>query len=143
MNTEKIFIAIGLTLLVGMMVLLAGCAAQRAVPTYTERDSVAVRTEVRVDSVYRDRWHVVWAREDTVFVRDSVVCYRERVLHHADTVRLTAVDSIAYPVEVVREVRRRNGYDRFVSWGFWVLVVIIGGIGVIRIARILRKVGVI
>ena len=40
-------------------------------------------------------------------------------------VGLTVHDSIPYKVDVIKEVRKRNGYDRFTSWGFWILAFLI------------------
>jgi hypothetical protein len=62
---------------------------------------------------------------DTIHVRDTIFKYR--ILHDTQVeTKLEYVhDSIPYPVEVVKEVRKRNGYDRFTSWGFWILAVLI------------------
>ena len=118
------------------LVLLASCAAPKAVPVTERRDSIQVRTETRVDSVMRDRWHVVRVSGDTVYVRDSVYIDRLRFRDRSDTVRVT--DSVPVIREVPVVVRRRNGYDRFVSWGFWLLLALVAV--VIAIRTLLRRI---
>ena len=80
-------------------------------------------TELRVDSVYLS--HVEKQKGDTIHVRDTIFKYR--ILHDTQVeTKLEYVhDSIPYQVEVVKEVRKRNGYDRFTSWGFWILIVLV------------------
>ena len=104
-------------------VLLASCAQTKTVTVTEYRDRIITDTltELRVDSVYVS--HVEKQKGDTFLVRDTIFKYR--VLHDAET-RLEYVhDSIPYPVEIVKEVRKRNGYDRFTSWGFWVFVALV------------------
>lgn len=112
--------AVVFAILLGLL-FLTGCrTVQPAAPAVQKKDSIQVRTEVRIDSVFRDRWHTVLQKGDTVFVHDSVFLTRYKMLDRCDTLRVR--DSVPYPVEVIREVRHRNGYDRFVSWGFWILL---------------------
>lgn len=82
--------------------------------TDRQRDSIIIRDSVFIrekgDTVYKYVEHTVWQwrdKEVKVAVHDT--------LHTAD--------SIPYPVEVQVPVRVRNGYDRFTSWGFWILLV--------------------
>lgn len=108
-------------------VLLAACAQTKTVTVTEYRDRVLTDTvtvtELRVDSVYLS--HVEKQKGDTIHVRDTIFKYR--ILHDTQVeTKLEYVhDSIPYPVEVVKEVRKRNGYDRFTSWGFWILAVLI------------------
>lgn len=53
---------------------------------------------------YRDRW-----KHDSIFIRDSVYIH----------------DSIPYPVEVIKQVPVRNGYTRFTSWFFWIVLIVL------------------
>jgi len=97
---------------------LGGCKTQYlTVPEYhnvyqtdtlTLHDSIIihVRETVKGDVVYRD----------SIVYRDR---WRDRVVEKQER------DSIPYPVEVVKEVHTRSGYDRFVSWGFWILFILI------------------
>ena len=108
-------------------VLLAACAAQKTVTVTEYRDSVITDTvtvtELRVDSVYLS--HVEKQKGDTIHVRDTIFKYR--ILHDTKVeTKLEYVhDSIPYPVEVVKEVRKRNGYDRFTSCGFWIFALLL------------------
>jgi len=85
-------------------------------------DSIVIRTEYRVDSVWRDRWHTERIKGDTVFIHDSIFFGEYKNKEKADTICVR--DSISYPVEVQVPVHERNAYDRFTSWGFWILLVI-------------------
>jgi hypothetical protein len=121
MKTGRFFAVIAISLL------LAACASTKTVTVTEYRDRVLTDTvtvtELRVDSVYLS--HVEKQRGDTIHVRDTIFKYR--ILHdtQAETKLEYVHDSIPYPVEVVKEVRKRNGYDRFTSWGFWILAVLI------------------
>lgn len=82
--------------------------------TDRQRDSIIIRDSVFIrekgDTVYKYVEHTVWQwrdKEVKVAVHDT----------------LHTIDSIPYPVEVQVPVRVRNGYDRFTSWGFWILLV--------------------
>lgn len=109
--------------LVGLLFLalflsLTGCKTQTMVVPEI-REITTHDTIVRVDSVYRA--HYIREKGDTVFVTDTVLKYAFK-----DKVQIVnKTDSVPYAVEVVKEVHKRNGYDRFVSWGFWVLLVLL------------------
>lgn len=82
--------------------------------TDRQRDSIIIRDSVFIrekgDTVYKYVEHTVWQwrdKEVKVAVHDT--------LHTSDT--------IPQLVEVEKPVRIRNGYDRFTSWGFWILLV--------------------
>lgn len=105
-----------------MVVLLIGCKTQSVVlPEVHTTDKTKV--EVRVDSVWRDRWHTEFLKGDTVFIRDSIKVESYKWLTKRDSVYVR--DSIPYEVEVPVVVRQRNWYDKAVSWGFWVLFVLL------------------
>lgn len=107
--------------ILGAILLLTSCATTKTIVEY--RDRYITQTEVRVDSIYRDRYHTEYMRGDTVFVHDSV--WLDRWHYDTRTDSVIVRDSIPYPVEVVREVRVRNAYDRFTARGFWILLAII------------------
>ena len=104
--------------LLAVMILMSGCKTQTVIVPEI-REVTTHDTIVRVDSVYRA--HYIREKGDTVFVTDTVLKYAFK-----DKVQIVMkTDSVPYAVEVVKEVRKRNGYDRFVSWGFWVLVALL------------------
>ena len=104
-------------------VFLAACAQTKTVTVTAYRDRVVTDTveKLRVDSVYVSRW--IKQKGDTIILHDTIFKYR--VLHDTETVKEYVHDSIPYQVEVTKEVRKRNGYDRFTSWGFWILALLL------------------
>ena len=105
-------------LFLALFLSLTGCKTQTVVVPEI-REITTHDTIVRVDSVYRA--HYIREKGDTVFVTDTVLKYVFK-----DKVQIVnKIDSVPYAVEVVKEVHKRNGYDRFVSWGFWVLLVLL------------------
>lgn len=106
------------------LLLLAACAGPKIVTVTEYRDRVQRDTLERVDSVYISK--AVTIKGDTVHHFDTI--YKFNIVNQTRDVYVR--DSIPYEVEVVKEVRKRNGYDRFTSWGFWIFVVLI----LIRIA---------
>lgn len=112
---------------IAISLLLAACAQTRTITVTEYRDRVVTDTvtlvDIRVDSTYLS--HYEKQRGDTILVRDTILKYK--ILHDIQTETLTEYvhDSIPYKVEVVKEVRKRNGYDRFTSWGFWIFIVLI------------------
>ena len=114
---------------IAISLLLAACAQTRTITVTEYRDRVVTDTvtlvDIRVDSTYLS--HYEKQRGDTILVRDTILKYK--ILHDIQTETLTEYvhDSIPYPVEVVKEVRKRNGYDKFTSRGFWILVLLLLG----------------
>lgn len=114
---------------IAISLLLAACAQTRTITVTEYRDRVVTDTvtlvDIRVDSTYLS--HYEKQRGDTILVRDTILKYK--ILHDIQTETLTEYvhDSIPYPVEVVKEVHKRNGYDRFTSLGFWILVLLLLG----------------
>lgn len=104
-------------------VFLSACAQTRTITVTEYRDRVVTDTveNLRVDSVYVSRW--IKQKGDTIILHDTIFKYR--VLHDTETVKEYVHDSIPYQVELTQEVRKRNGYDRFTSWGFWILALLL------------------
>ena len=104
------------------LLLVSICFLGCATTTNTLPPNVAEKTiykEIeRVDTVFQNVYKYIYERGDTVFVRDSVLVYRYKYITRCDT--FVQVDSIPYPVEVTKEVRVRNCYDRFTARGFWI-----------------------
>ena len=104
-------------------VFLAACAQTKTVTVTEYRDRVVTDTveKLRVDSVYVSRW--IKQKGDSIILHDTIFKYL--VLHDTETVKEYVHDSIPYKVEVTKEVRKRNVYDRFTSWGFWILALLL------------------
>ena len=114
----KALVALGVVLLVFSLV---GCKSVQTVVEVREKyvhDTTVVHDSVQV---WQDR--VIYRQGDTVFTTLTKTEYRYKYL---DKVREVQVhDSVPYPVEVTKMVRQRNGYDRFTSAGFWLLLIAI------------------
>lgn len=110
--------AIGAAFFLALFLCMTGCKTQTVVVPEI-RELVTHDTISKTDSVYVA--HYIREKGDTVFVTDTVLKFK-----YLDKVQIVQkTDSVPYAVEVVKEVRKRNGYDRFVSWGFWLLLSLI------------------
>ena len=109
-------------LLVLCAVMLAGCKTQVVtvpqIRTEYVHDTV---TEHLTDSILQTRY--VYMKADTV--HDVQIVERIKWRDKVQVKREVTHDSIPYPVEVIKHVRVRNGYDYFTSWGFWILMALI------------------
>ena len=109
-------------LILALLFSVLGCSTVRMFkPPETQEKTIYKEIE-RVDTVFQNVYKYIHERGDTVFVRDSVLVYRYKYVTKCDT--FVQVDSIPYPVEVTKEVRVRNGYDRFTARGFWIYTAI-------------------
>ena len=106
-------------ILLAVLLLLSACAVPKVVTVTEYRDRVERDTVTVRDSVTRDRF--VYIQGDTV--HDIQVLERIKYRDRVQTIEVH--DSIPYKVKVEVPVRVRNGYDRFVSWGFWILLALI------------------
>lgn len=110
-----------------MALMLAACTAPKTITVTEYRDLVRFDTVTverdRVDSTYKA--HYLYHQGDTVHQVDTIYKYRIKYVDKMQTQYVTVHDSIPYKVDVVKEVRKRNGYDRFTSWGFWILAFLI------------------
>ena len=106
-----------------MALLMMSAAGCRSVKVVTETHDVYVHdTTQLVDSVYKNQIRIMYLQGDTTYIRDSVYLYKYKYLNH--DVNVYIHDSIPYEVEVEKVVHQRSGYDKFVSWGFWILLVL-------------------
>lgn len=122
-KTKQIIWAIILTL--GLILFFAtGCRSVQ--PVIVERIKIEYRDRLRVDSIYNRDTVQIYGRNDTVF--KDVIKWRERF--RVDTVSVVKVDSIPYPVEVIKEV------NKLTKWQRWRLTIlnIIGGLTAVYIA---------
>ncbi|MBQ1780444.1 MAG: hypothetical protein II001_03315 [Bacteroidales bacterium] len=102
-------------------ILLGSCKTVKTVVEY--RDHYVHDTTQVVDSIYQDRVHYIYTKGDTVFKTDSVFLYKYKYLDR--NVVEYVHDSVPYPVEVEKFVTVRSGYDKFCSWFFWIVVVLV------------------
>ena len=110
-----------------LSLMLAACAAPKTITVTEYRDRVQIDTVTverdRVDSTYQA--HYLYHHGDTVHQVDTIYKYRIKYVDKMHTQYVTVHDSIPYTVEVVKEVRKRNVYDRFTSYGFWIFAILL------------------
>lgn len=105
---EKIRLVWTIILLAILIVfLMTGCKAE-TVLVPVDRVKVEYKDRLRVDSVYNRDTVNIYERGDTVYLQ--TIKWRERFKF--DTVSVVRVDSIPYPVEVVREVNVLTKWQR-------------------------------
>ena len=87
------------------------------------------------DSIYVSRDHFTDRSRDTVYIKDSILEYRYKLLR--DTVYQTRVDSIPIlrEVEVVREVPRKRNWIDYLCY---TITAILSVLLLIRVLRYLR-----
>lgn len=106
-------------ILLAAVLLLSACAVPKVVTVTEYRDRVERDTVTVLDSLTRDRF--IYIQGDTV--HDIQVLER---IKYRDRVQVIEVhDSIPYTVTIEVPVHVRSGYDRFVSWGFWISLALI------------------
>ena len=105
--------------------LLTGCKTKTVLVPVKET-KIEYRDRLRVDSIYNRDTVQIYGRNDTIF--KDIIRWRERF--RVDTVSVVKIDSIPYPVEVIREV------NKLTKWQRWRLTLlnVIGGLTVVYIA---------
>ena len=129
-----------LLLIIGCMILLAfvGCKyLPSPIPTDThEQTRDSIRTELRIDTIYRDRWHTEYRKGDTVFIHDSIDRWRIREVYIHDSIDNSRIDTIYKKVEIEKQgsaFLQRSGIALWIIIALLVVSVIIGI--VIKVAK--------
>ena len=124
----KISIAIKIILIVLLLLIISGCKTKEVlIPT--EKTVVEYRDQLRIDSVYNRDTLYLFTKNDTVYLQS--IKWRERF--KVDTVSVVRVDSIPYPVEVVREINKLTKWQKFRLNALNILVIIIAAYLFIKI----------
>jgi hypothetical protein len=108
--------------------LLTGCKTE-TVLVPVEKVKIEYKDRLRIDSVYNRDTVNIYERGDTVYLQ--TIKWRERFKF--DTVSVVRVDSIPYPVEVVREVNVLTKWQRLRLNALNILVLIIAAYLFIKI----------
>lgn len=108
--------------------LLTGCKTE-TVLVPVDRVKIEYRDRVRVDSVYNRDTLYLFTSGDTVYLQS--IKWRERI--RTDTLRIVKTDSIAYPVEVVKEVNKLTKWQRWRLNALNIIVLVIAGYLIIRL----------
>lgn len=126
LKTKRKIWAVILTL--GLILFFAtGCRSVQ--PVIVERIKIEYRDRLRVDSIYNRDTVQIYGRNDTIF--KDVIRWRERF--RVDTVSVVKIDSIPYPVEVIREVNKLTKWQRWRLTALNVLALIVVAYFVIKI----------
>jgi hypothetical protein len=124
----KISIALKIILIILLLLIISGCKTKEVlVPT--EKTVIEYRDRTFVDSVYNRDTLYLFAKNDTVYLQS--IKWRERF--KLDTVSVVRVDSIPYPVEVVREVNVLTKWQRLRLNALNIIAIIIVAYVVIKI----------
>ena len=122
MSRNNNILPILLAIIIGAMILLAfvGCkcpCAAAGSSHNSQRDSI--RTEYLHDSIYTDRWHTIYTKGDTVFVRDSI--WRDRWYYKQihDSVYVNNTDTIYQTIEVEK---KGSAFWKGSGIALWVLI---------------------
>lgn len=122
-----------------LILAVCGCASKRGiVPAVETHERTHTEDNARIHAE-RDSTHIVDSvRErtihDTVYIEHIRKEYHDRFVGDTihDSIYTAVHDSVPYPVPGPTEyIRQRNGYDKFTSWGFWLLLagIAIGFVG--------------
>jgi len=114
--------------ILAILSLFAGCKT-KTVLVPVEKVKIEYRDRLRIDSVYNRDTVNVYERGDTVFLQ--TIKWRERF--KLDTVSVVRVDSIPYPVEVVKEVNKLTKWQKFRLNALNILVIVIAAYLFIKI----------
>lgn len=96
-----------------LIFMLSGFSCSRSIVRVPEVHTEE-KTKVMTDSIYIHDSVFVMQKGDTIYI--SKTRYRDRIKATTDTIKQT--DSVPYPVEVIKEIHRANKYERFTSWAF-------------------------
>lgn len=106
---------------------VTGCRSVQ--PVIVERIKIEYKDRLRVDSIYNRDTVQIYGRNDTIF--KDIIKWRERF--RLDTVSVVKIDSIPYPVEVIREVNKLTKWQRWRLTALNVLALIVVAYFVIKI----------
>lgn len=117
-------------LIIFVIVNLMSCTTIKYVPVekVVTRDSIIIKKEYDSIKIKVKEY----LRQDTIY-RDSIVF---RYILRSDTIYSHSVDSIPYPVEVVKEVERSlNGYEKTMIRLGWCLIALVVAIVGWKVAK--------
>ena len=111
-------------MIIGGMILLAfvSCKTPQlpTLPNSSDRSHDSVRTELRIDTIYKDRWHKEYQKGDTIFIHDSIDRWRVRYVYIHDSIDNSRTDTIYQKVEIEK---KGSEFLRMSGIAFWILIV--------------------
>ena len=109
-----------------IVIALTSCTSMHHVPTVpieTIRSDTLYLSNTQYDSIYILQDKYVDRTHDTLYIRDSSIEYRYRMLR--DTIRLVQCDSIPYEVtitEIKQVTRPPTSFDHLTRLTFWIVI---------------------
>lgn len=125
MHMKRIILLIPL---LAILSVFTGCKT-KTVLVPVEKVKIEYRDRLRVDSVYNRDTVNIYERGDTVYLQ--TIKWRERFKF--DTVSVVRIDSIPYPVEVIKEVNKLTKWQQWRLRLLNILVLAIAAYIVIKI----------
>ena len=127
LETKRKVWAVILTL--GLILFFATGCKTRTVLVPVKETKIEYRDRLRVDSIYNRDTVQIYGKNDTIF--KNVIKWRERF--RIDTVSVVRVDSIPYPVEVVKEINVLTKWQKWRLNALNIIAIIIVAYAVIKI----------
>ena len=115
-----------------IFILLTGCKTKTILQP-VDRIKVEYKDRLRIDSVYNRDTLFVSKLNDTVIINS--IKWREKFIR--DTLSITKIDSIPYPVEVIKEVNRLTKWQKLRLQLLNVLGGLIAVFGAFKIGKLL------
>lgn len=110
---------------------LSGCKT-RTILQPVEKIKIEYRDRFKIDSIHNTDSILIYQKSDTVYL--SSIKWRERFVK--DTVSVLRVDSIPYPVEVVKYVNQLNKWQKIRLQLLNVIIGVILILGAFKIGRL-------
>ena len=119
-------------ILIALIIAFVGCRTQQHPPVLNNahvREGDSVRTELRIDTIYRDRWHREYMQGDTFVIHDSIDRWRVREVYIHDSIDNSRIDTIYQTVEVEKQYKAflvRSGVALWIILALLIVAVIVG-----------------
>ena len=128
MNRENPIFRYLLLLIIDCMILLAfvSCRTPQlpTLPNASEKTNDSIRTELRIDTIYQDRWHKEYAKGDTVYIHDSIDRWRVREVYIHDSINNSRIDTIYKAVQVEKPYKQFLVNSGIALWIIIILIVL-------------------
>lgn len=120
-----------LLLIIGCLMVLAfvGCKTPQlpTLPNSSDRSHDSIRTELRIDTIYQDRWRKEYRKGDTIFIHDSIDRWHAHYIYIHDSIDNSRTDTIYQTVEIEK---KGSEFLRMSGIAFWILIAAIAILGV-------------
>ena len=103
-------------------------------PVEVEKVKIEYRDRVVLDSIYNRDTTLIYMRSDTIF--KDVIKWRTSLKTVTDSI--VKVDSIPYPVEIVKEVNVLTKWQKWRLQALNIIAVVIGVFGAFKIGRLTK-----